>query len=241
MLGHGPALPLALLEAAAPGYLIDQQWEDAGEDWLERALAYAAAPCRGVRGPLTRIRPRPGQPIPGQPCYRLADYLEQDGRAGRQAGSAPASLWDALLAHARQEDFLQLADEARSRGLYRYAFQLYAAAAEAGDTGGLVLAAGLLDETRRPEEAITIYCQAGEAGNPIALEVAAGLLAQAGRPEEAIIVYQQAAEAGVPHALEQAAGLLAKAGRAEEAGRLLRYGIEPGGRIADPWEARVQI
>ena len=86
-LGHGPALPHALLEAAATGYLTDQQWEeDAGEDWLDQALAYTAAPCRGVRGPLTRIRPRLGQPTFSQPHYRLADYLEQIGRADRRAG-----------------------------------------------------------------------------------------------------------------------------------------------------------
>ena len=41
------------------------------EDWLEQALAYTAVPCKGVRGPLTRIRPRPARSraparLPGQ-------------------------------------------------------------------------------------------------------------------------------------------------------------------------------
>ena len=49
----------AVLEAAAPGYLTGDQWDALGEDWLEQALAYTAVPCKGARGPLTRIRPRP--------------------------------------------------------------------------------------------------------------------------------------------------------------------------------------
>jgi hypothetical protein len=62
-LGMGAGLPHAFLAAAAPGYLTDDQWDALGEDWLEQALAYAAVPCKGTRGPLTRIRPtRPGPP-----------------------------------------------------------------------------------------------------------------------------------------------------------------------------------
>ena len=58
-LGAGVGLPHAFLEAAAPGYLTDDQWDGLGEDWLEQALAYTAVPAKGTRGPLTRIRPRP--------------------------------------------------------------------------------------------------------------------------------------------------------------------------------------
>jgi hypothetical protein len=57
-LGMGPALPQTFLEAAATGYLADPEWDQLGEDWLEQALGYAAAPCKGVRGPLTPVRPR---------------------------------------------------------------------------------------------------------------------------------------------------------------------------------------
>ena len=93
-LGMGIALPLAFLEAAAPGYLTDADWDALGEDWLEQALAYTAAPCKGIRGPLSRIRPRPaGSATPATgPAYRLADYLEQHGRRARRATSPrPAS------------------------------------------------------------------------------------------------------------------------------------------------------
>jgi hypothetical protein len=57
-LGHGLHLPYSLLEAAAPIYLTDQQWDELEEDWLEESLAYCAVPARGARGPLTLIRPR---------------------------------------------------------------------------------------------------------------------------------------------------------------------------------------
>src|SRR4029077_1015171 len=92
-LGTGIALPQAFLEAAAPGYLTDDQWDGLGEDWLEQALAYAAVPCKGARRPPNRLPPRPsalrtrksgpgassGQPesTPTGPLYRLADYLDQ--------------------------------------------------------------------------------------------------------------------------------------------------------------------
>jgi hypothetical protein len=277
-LGHGPALPLALLEAAAPWYLTDQQWEeDAGEDWLEQALAYTATPCRGARGPLTRIRPRPGDPVPGQPHYRLADYLEETQRAAQEAGSAPAALWDALLVHAARHDLAQIATSARSRGLYRYAFQLYVADAEAGRMGALNDVAWMLEETGRTEEAIIFHQQAAEAGvKEIAeadleeigrtlaqriedgeytvttgtfqrhgydtgvLEHAARMLEEAGLTEEAITRLRARTTSASPSALEHAARMLEEAGLTEEAARLRRYGIEPGGRIADPWEAIVQ-
>ena len=58
-LGMGPELPLAFLEAATPGYLDDTDQDTLPPDWLEKALAYAAAPCKGVRGPLAPIRPAP--------------------------------------------------------------------------------------------------------------------------------------------------------------------------------------
>jgi hypothetical protein len=38
-LGMGIVLPLAFLQAAAPGYLTGTDWDALPEDWLERALA----------------------------------------------------------------------------------------------------------------------------------------------------------------------------------------------------------
>ena len=39
-LGMAAGLPQAFLEAAAPGYLTDAEWDALGEDWLEQALRY---------------------------------------------------------------------------------------------------------------------------------------------------------------------------------------------------------
>src|SRR6185312_1485786 len=100
------------LEAAAPGYLTGDQWDALGEAWLEQALAYAAVPCKGAGGPLTRIRPRParaaardrgdqpgGTAAAAGPLYRLADYLDQHGRAHRAGQIPPAEFWSAAAAH----------------------------------------------------------------------------------------------------------------------------------------------
>ena len=144
-LGMGAGLPRAFLEAAAPGYLTDHQWDALGEDWLEQALAYAAVPCKGARGPLTRPRParhtartRRDQPASmtavAGPLYRLADYLDQHGRAHRAGQIPPAEFWSAAAAHAPPADQAALGDAADARGLYRDAAQLHKNAAASGNT-----------------------------------------------------------------------------------------------------------
>jgi hypothetical protein len=152
-LGMGIDLPQAFLEAAAPGYLTGAEWDALGEDWLEQALAYAAVPCKGVRGPLTRIRPRPARSraagagsadsdeqlaggqagIAGGPVYRLADYLDQHGRAHRKDRFPPAGFWAAAAGHAFPGDQAALGDAAHDRGLYRDAAQLHKNAAAHGN------------------------------------------------------------------------------------------------------------
>jgi hypothetical protein len=49
-LGTGIGLPQAFLEAAAPGYLTDTEWDALGGDWLEHALAYTACRARVSAG-----------------------------------------------------------------------------------------------------------------------------------------------------------------------------------------------
>ena len=152
-LGMGIGLPQAFLEAAAPGYLTGAEWDALGEDWLEQALAYAAVPCKGVRGPLTRIRPRPARSraagpgsrdsdeqlaggqagIAGLPVYRLADYLDQHGRRHRKGQFPPAGFWAAAAGHAFPGDQAALGDAAHARGLYRDAAQLHKNAAARGN------------------------------------------------------------------------------------------------------------
>ena len=149
LLGLGAGLPYAFLEAAAPGYLTEGQWDALGEDWLEQALAYAAVPAKGARGPLTRIRPRAraarsgsrdsgAQPtaspggVMGGPLYRLADYLDQHGRQHREGQIPPPEFWAAAAAHARPADQAELGDAAHYCGLYRAAAQLHKNAAASG-------------------------------------------------------------------------------------------------------------
>ena len=143
-LGMGIALPLAFLEAAAPGYLTDTEWDSLGEDWLEQALAYTAAPAKGIRGPLASIRPRINAStiLAHGLAYRLADYLEQYGRRTRCEQLSPLSLWDALAAHTTSPtDLLELSQAAENRGLYRQAATLFTKGAA---LGSVYAAAGLI-------------------------------------------------------------------------------------------------
>ena len=145
-LGMGVGLPQAFLEAAAAGYLTDAEWDALGEDGLEQALAYTAVPCKGARGPLTRVRLRPGhvalnrgdQPASlaaaAGPLYQLADYLDQYGRQQRKNRFPPAEFWSAAAVHAAPGDQAELGDAAHDRGLYRAAAQLHKNAAASGDT-----------------------------------------------------------------------------------------------------------
>lgn len=219
-LGHSRVLSLSMLKAAAGGYLTDQQYDDLDDDqWLTIALAYvtAAASCRGARPPLSRVRPRPGDPHRDQPQYRLSDYLEQYGNRTRRNWSMPRFLWDALAAHAASHDLVQLAQAAMRRGLFRYAFLLYAAAAEAGDTVALGRAADLLRRVGRTSEADVWRQRAAEAGDAHSLNQTADLLRNKGQVKEAISCYQRAAEAGDPYAANHAVDLLCTSGRADEA------------------------
>ena len=148
----GSRLPQAFLEAAAPGYLTDTEWDALGEDWLEQALAYTAAPCKGVRGPLTRIRPRPARsrapgPAPGR---RRSAGGHGCSRQGRCTGSRTTSTSTAGAHRTSQippagvlgrsgratpapGDQAALGDAAHARGLYRDAAQLHKNAAARGN------------------------------------------------------------------------------------------------------------
>ena len=213
-LGMSPALPQAFLEAAAAAYLTNNDWDLLPGEWLEQALAYAAEPCRGTRGPLTRIRPRPGEPALMQPHYRLADYLEETRRTDGAAAPAPAQLWDVLIAHAAREDLPQIAARARHLGLYRHAFNLFAAADEAH---ALAQAADMLHDVGRTTEAATFYQRAAEAGDTSAMGRAAEMLRRTGRTEDAITWLQSRAEAGDTSAMGRAAEMLQDEGRTEDA------------------------
>jgi tetratricopeptide (TPR) repeat protein len=228
-LGHGPMLPCALLAAAAPGYLTGQQWEALDDDWPDQALAYTGQPCRGVRGPLTPLRARPGQSAPDQPYYRLSDYLDQIGRAERRTQSVPAALWDALLAHSKATDLAQLGRQAEERGLYRYAFRFYSAAAKAGDPRALSCMGGLFWKMGRTDEAITWLQARVDAGESECLHWLANMLRDAGRTEEAMAVYRRSADNGSANDMRWLASMLRAAGRTDEAIVVYQRAVEAYG------------
>jgi len=166
-LGTGIALPQAFLKAAAPGYLTDTEWDAVAKDWedrLEQALDYTAKPSKGVRGPLTRIHPRPARSgaigsgardsdeqladgpasTAGGPLYQLADYLYQHGRHHRKSQIPPAAFWAAAAGHVLPGDQITLGDAARARGLYRDAAQLHKNAAARVSLDNLSAVASLL-------------------------------------------------------------------------------------------------
>ncbi|TKK91428.1 hypothetical protein FDA94_01165 [Herbidospora galbida] len=151
-LGAGPHLSVALLAGAAPAYLTDTQWDQTGVDWLRQALDYVATPCNGIPGILTAVKPRAlpdrrarrpdntsGAAAVSQargetePQYRLADYLDQQGRRHRAHQIPPIHFWTAAAAHAHPSDLKALGDAAWARGLHRDAAHFRKNATTLGD------------------------------------------------------------------------------------------------------------
>ncbi|GAA0989143.1 hypothetical protein GCM10009555_072470 [Acrocarpospora macrocephala] len=196
-LGHGAGLSRRMLEAAAAGYLSDQQWDLVAADGLEQAFSYLTdpLPCRGARPPLTRIRPRPGfdrrvapaRDAEDEQGYRLADYLEEFGANARRLICPPASLWNAVTEHSEPSDCAALAKAASDRGRYRHAFHL---------------------------------SQRG--GNPATLWQLASIRELLGDEEGAERLYRSAADVADPDALWKLAELRELAGDGAEAERLVR-------------------
>ncbi|MFE9474239.1 hypothetical protein ACFYOR_24855 [Streptomyces griseofuscus] len=175
-LGFGEHLPLELLEAAAYEYLTDLQFDHLPDDWLEVALAHAAQPQRGIRGPLTRIRPRRKGVSEGSMRYRLADPLDQLGREGRRKLPTPPGLWDLLVHHSTATEALSIARSAEYRGLLRTAVTLYKKSADYGSNEAALAIAEILSMTNRKEETIEWYEQAHSLGASNALRFAAETL-----------------------------------------------------------------
>ncbi|WP_433113677.1 hypothetical protein [Micromonospora sp. CA-246542] len=234
-LGHPLALPHALLEQAAPGYLDDHGWDTLGEDWLEQALAYTAQPCRGARGPLTRIRARPGEPLPGggQPCYRLADYLEQVGRSERVGVYPPDSLWTAFTTTVIDPGLLwQLGEQARARGRYQHAIWLYSRAADHGNITALSNLARMRRRVGDEAGADALLQQAADRGDPFQLRQMAEERYLAGDEAGAKALYERAAERGETTGLRRLAELRRRAWDVAGADALLQQAVDRGDRFA---------
>ena len=239
-LGHRTALPHALLEAAAPAYLTDTEWDALGEDWLEQALAYTATPCKGVSGPLTRIRPRPARPARdgkdqraggpadpgGGPVYRLADYLDQHGRHHRKSQFPPAGFWAAAADHASPGDQAALGDAAHARGLYRDAAQLHKNAAARGNRDAVFYFVDTPDCLRNDVRPMRWAAAHAPLDDPYAVARLLGVLREAGAQEQATALLQRDPAAHVslddPDTVAWLLGSLREAGAQEQATALLQ-------------------
>jgi tetratricopeptide (TPR) repeat protein len=243
-LGHGPDLPLPMLEAAVADYLSDREWDSLPADWLEQVLAYVtnARACRGAHSPLYRPRPRSGQLALAEPYYRLADYLEQHARLHRHIARVPSLLWNALANHANPVDCAALGEAACRRGLLRLGVRFYTKAAEFGDSDVYLQLTHVLETAGRTEEALAWYRYGVDTGHAALLSRAIGVLRKAGRTQEAdewlgtraqagdpfalgevgrtedaLATYELAAQAGDPDALGRVGVLLQRMGRIAEA------------------------
>ncbi len=221
-LGMGIALPLGFLEAAAPGYLTGTEWDGLGDDWLERALTYTAADCKGARGLLTRIRPRPSQasgPVSG-PAYRLTDYLDQHGRQSRRSLIPPAEFWTAAALFAEPGDLMALAEAAEAHGLLRDATCLYKRSSAHGDIRAaerLVLRLRSLHPAdKNPTRWVTTQVTVSD---PDSTAEMLSVLCEAGAEDQAKILADRAAHIAVkdPRAAARLLGALRNAGLEDQA------------------------
>ena len=230
-LGHPLALPLNLLEHAVPGYLDDHDWDALGEDWLEQALADTARPCKGARGPLTRIRIRPGDSTPagGQPSYRLADYLEQAGRHDRAGMYPPESLWTTFATTITDPDLLRnLGREAENRARYQHAIWLYRRAADLGNTDAMINLAWLQEQAGGVNGAVALYRRAAECGSAKALHSLAWLCERAGYTAGAESLYRHSADRGYTAALIDLARMWDQTEKADDAVALVLKAADRG-------------
>ncbi|WKN18869.1 hypothetical protein NEH83_34610 [Streptomyces sp. JUS-F4] len=129
-LGIGLHIPHGFLSDAVEGYLTDVQYDLLPDNWFTQALADASQLVRGNLAALRRARTRPSRRLVSAeahtPVYRLADYLEQHGRATRHMQCPPESFWHAAWVHMdNHEDLGRLAEAALARYRLRWAFLLH--------------------------------------------------------------------------------------------------------------------
>ncbi|MFJ6381276.1 tetratricopeptide repeat protein [Kitasatospora sp. NPDC092039] len=204
-------LPQPFLTEAAIGYLTDHDWEQLPDDWAEAAFAELARPVHGKQAALRRTATRPLRSTPGTPpsvamsapvgvsMVRLADYLEQHGRATRSRVCPPASFWHAAQAHLTgPDDLYNLANAAEDRHRRRWADHLRHRAADAGHPNALSSLARRRDMAGDWREAEALYWRAAEAGHPDGLLDLAWMCQRLGELGSAEILYQQAADTGNP-------------------------------------------
>ncbi|MFE0227816.1 tetratricopeptide repeat protein, partial [[Kitasatospora] papulosa] len=254
-LGVGLHLLQLFLTDAASDYLSQSDYDQLTDGWAERAYAELAEPVHGKQAPLRRttLRPPRRPPIPATaadpptllpvgPIFRLADYLEQHGRATRRLLCPPDSFWHAAYTHITQHnDLNKLAQAAQNRHRLRWAHYLRHRAAERGNTDALVSLAWSREEAEDWEGVEALTRQAADRGNLSALGRLALMREAAGDREDADRLLQQAADRGDPDALYRLATMRERAGDREGAEAVARQVADRGDtdtlyRLAMMWE-----
>lgn len=213
-LGVGLHLPQAFLTDAAADYLSDDEFDELAQDWAEAAFAELARPVHGKQACLRRTGTRPqrrppGRQAPGQmntpaggPVFRLADYLEQHGRATRQGMCPPASFWYAAHAHLTQaEDLYNLARAADARHRLQWGHHLWQRAADLGSIPALIHVAQVQEQAGDLEGAEGMARRAADAGHADALTDLIWRREQAGDQAIAKEMLRRASEAGLTDVL----------------------------------------
>jgi len=197
-LGSGLHQALSFLEAAAEGYLTDDDYDTLADNWLEQALADLSRPVHGNLAPLRRVRPRSARvPTGPMPVYRLADYLEQHGRSQRRLLCPPASFWHGACDHLTAADErVALGESARLRWRLQVAAELFRAPAATGHPEALLGLARIHFTLGSDQHAEDLYGLAADAGSVAALGDLYWLRKQAGDEEAARLLDQRAADAG---------------------------------------------
>jgi len=226
-----------LLELAAPGYLDDHDWHEAGEGpWFEQALKYTDESCHGVLGLLSRIYPRDGRPA-SDATYRLADYVEQTGRTQRAGTFPPGSFWEAAAASIVDPQVLSsIARSAEQRGRYRRAIQFYRRAI--GRTDALSSHAKMRDQAGDQGNAEAFARPGANRGDTTASSLLARLRAEAADRHRPRPHTWQAANRGDTTAPPSPAQLLAEAADRHRARALAEQAAKRGSTSALPSLAR---
>jgi TPR repeat protein len=238
-LGHGPMLSLRGLEATAAALAPDQVWDEHADDgWFESALEYLSARCRGVPGPLSQVRPKPGTPPLVQPLYRLSGYLFEMGRYELRHDCPPAPFWAAALQHAyTDKDRRALATSAYERGRVR----ISASVADSSNLFGLYDRGSsyLLGQEAGRARAESALATIGEQRASGQLQRNAVLayfyprqeahhLDELGEHERAAAIWRELGDQGHPDAFVHIGRYHLQFGRRTEAERWFRQGAEAG-------------
>ncbi|MET8840363.1 hypothetical protein ABZW67_09735 [Streptomyces rubiginosohelvolus] len=216
-LGHTSPLPLALLEAAAPGYLTDAQRAVAPAEWFETALAFARTRVKDVVAALGDVAHDHGMGAQPGVC-RLADYLDHYARAARRECFPPASFWHAVEHHAATAaDLYELARSAERRGRLRLSAALLRRAADEGHDPAWEPIVTMMAYRGLSEEAESLARSALLSGDPEPMLALAWTLSEFGDADETERLVREAATTGRASALTSLAVVLSQGPEAEAA------------------------